>query len=324
MTTPFRTHQRRRAGACAAVVAALATIIGAGAATAVPAFADAGSGTTTTSTPPTTVAPAAVTTTSIPRDANRLDWIQANAARLIANRVASLGIALKVVQGDSFLGADGTTLATELQTDISGLQALGTTISGDTSAQQAAQGRAEIFSQFRVYLLVLPVVHDVITVDRVTGVLLPAVQSAITKLQGDENSSNQSVIGPLVADIQTQAQIATSATAGLSAQLMAFTPAQWDANHKLLSNVGSDIRSADRALQLADKDVKQAERYLEHAGNSNGNGGGPLGHRRHHGPGTSTSTTSTTVAPTVTSPSTSSSTTSTTTTSTTTTPPLVG
>jgi hypothetical protein len=296
MTYQPRARQRWQAGACF-TLAALATVAGAIATTAVtstPALADV----TNSATPTSTVAPAAATTsTTIPADVvNRLAWVKANSARLIANRVTSLNAAITVVQDLSYLGPDGTTLVTGMQTDITGLQALGTTIAGDLTVPTAAQGRAEIFTQFRVYLLVLPVTRDVAAADRVANVLLPAVQKAITQLQAEEGPSNQSVLGPLVSDMQAQAQTATTTTSGLSAQLLAFTPSEWDSNHHLLLNAALDIRNADRALQAADKDMRQAERYL------NTGRLGRLGHRGHgHGQGATTTTTSTTVAPTTTS-----------------------
>jgi len=340
MTHPSRKQQRWQTGACAALITALATVAGALAATTAPAMADSGNAGTTT----TTVAPAATTTTapatttvpagpnSTPGDPSRLAWIQASSAHLIANRVAALDAAIAVVQKLSFLGTDGTTLVANMQADISGLQALGTTIAGDTSVEQAAQDRGLIFSEFRVYLLVLPVVRDVVVVDEVTNVELPAVQDAITKLQGLETSSNQSFLGPLVTGMQTQVQIATSATAGLNTQLLAFTPSQWDANHRLLANVNSDLRAADGALRLAARDLEQAERFLDnggrgrrhHHGHGHGHGGGNGG---GYGDGTTTTTsTTTTTDPTTTDPTTSTTTTSTTSTSTTTTTalPLAG
>jgi hypothetical protein len=266
MTHQFRGRQRWQAGACCALVATLATVAGALATTIAPALADpsgaAGSAATTTST---TVAAAATTTSTIPANvdpAGRTGWVKANAARLIANRVASLNAAINVVQSLSFLGPDGTTLVTNMQTDVSGLQALGTTIAGDPTVQQAIQDRKEIFTQFRVYLLVLPVARDVAAADRVNNLLLPAVQKAVTQLQGQETSSNQDVLGPLVTDMQTQAQVASAATSGLPAQLLAYTPSQWDANHQLLSSTRTDIRTADRALSTAGREFKRAERYL--------------------------------------------------------------
>ena len=174
------------------------------------------------------------------------------------------------MQGDAFLGGDGTSLVNLMQADISALDVLGTDIAGDTTVAQVNINVDAVFG-LRVYDLVLPVVSDVIQVDRVTNVRIPALNQAINTLRGDVNSSNQGVLGPLVNDMQTQAQTATSATSGLSAQLLAYTPAQWDANHGLLNNAGPDIRTANRVLAIANRDLQKAERYLRNGAR-----------RRHH------------------------------------------
>lgn len=144
--------------------------------------------------------------------------------------------------------------------------------------------RSLIFSEFRVSRLVPPTAHDFIDVDRVVNVELPAVQEAIIELQGLKTSSNQAVLGPVVSGMQEQDQMAIAATPGLSAQLLAFTPARWDADHSLLSGLGSDIRAANRALQVADKVLNQADRYLEDGRYSHrGHGPGDKGEGRGHG-----------------------------------------
>jgi hypothetical protein len=159
-----------------------------------------------------------------------------------------------------------------MQADITGLQAIGTAIAGDTTVAQVNANDGLVFG-YRVYDLVLPVVSDVVQIDRIANVRIPALNQAITTLKADLNSSNQGVLGPLVNDMQTQAQTATSATSGLSAQLLAYTPAQWDANHGLLSNAGTDIRTANRVLAVANNDLQKADRYLR---------SGRLG-QHHHG-----------------------------------------
>ena len=54
-------------------------------------------------------------------------------------------------------------------------------------------------------------------------------------LAGTAAAGSAGVIGPLVTDMQTQMQTAAAATSGLSGQLLAFTPAEWDANHSLFA-----------------------------------------------------------------------------------------
>jgi hypothetical protein len=275
MTHQLRGRQRWHAGAGAALAAMLAAVAGTLASTTAPASAD--------STPSSTSAPAVTSTTGVPADvSNRLAWIKNDSARLIANRVKSQETAINVVQGKSYLSTDGTTMVSGMQAVITSLQALGTKIAGDPTVSQALEDRALIFTQYRVYLLVLPIVNDVIRIDYIDNVTLPTLNAAITQLKSDENSYNEGVIGPLVTDMTDQVQIATSATSGLSAQLLAFTPAEWDANHGLLSNAGTDIRITNRALEVANKDLQEADRYLRR---------GTPGRRGHHGHGSPTPTT---------------------------------
>jgi hypothetical protein len=188
-----------------------------------------------------------------------------------SDRISSLDWAIKTVQGEPFLGGDGTTVVNGMQADISALEALGTAIAGDTTVTEVGINIDAVFG-LRVYDLVLPVMGDVIQVDRVTNVRIPALDQDITTLKDDLNSSNQGVLGPLVNDMQTQVGTAASATSGLSAQLLSYTPPQWDANHGLLNNAGTDIRTANRVLDVANNDLQKAERYLRNG----------AAFRRHH------------------------------------------
>jgi hypothetical protein len=206
-----------------------------------------------------------------------LNRAKAYAAALILERLNSLQFAIKKVQGDNFLGSDGATLVSDMQADITGLQTLGTTIAGETTVGEVDASIALIFNEFRVYHLMLPVAGDVVIVDNAVNVKLPALASSISLLQGAENSSNEGVLAPLIANMQSQSGIITGATGGLSAELLSYTPAEWNANHNLLGGASAEIRVMARAFGTADKDWQEASRYL-----------------RHHGGGGSTTTTSTT------------------------------
>ncbi len=237
------------AAAGVALVATLATVAGSLAPTVSTAFA---------STTPT-----AAPTDAIPNWSNSLSEIKALAAEAISIRLNALGAAIKTVQGDSFLGADGTTLVNDMQSDITGLQALGTKINGDTTVAEAIADADLIFTEFRVYYVMLPVVHDVSTIDHAVNVDLPALSKDITTLQGEENSSNQPFIGPLISGMQSEVQIATGATTGLVAELLAYTPAEWDSNHRLFSTAQTAIQTADKAVDYANDYLARANKYLQ-------------------------------------------------------------
>jgi hypothetical protein len=235
-----------------------------------------GGGTTTTST-------TMPTTTSTTNPAG-LSKAQAYGEKLVTDRVNSLNSAIKGVQGDPNLGSDGSALVTEMQADITGLEGLGTSISGATTVDEVNTYIAEIFSQYRVYDFLLPAVQDVVQVDSITNVKLPALTTAITDLTGKENSSNQGVLAPLVSNMQSQSSTATSATSGLSAQLLGFTAADWNSNHGLLNGARTQIFIANKALGTAWKDNQRANEYLRH---------------HHSGRGTTTTTTASTTTTTV-------------------------
>ncbi len=83
--------------------------------------------------------------------------------------------------------------------------------------------------------------------------------------------------------MQSQSGIITGATGGLSAELLSYTPAEWNANHNLLSGATAEIFVTGRAFVNANRDWQEASRYL-----------------RHHGGGGGTTTTSTTMPTTTT------------------------
>ncbi len=236
--------------------------------------------TTSTTAPPTsttTVPP--TTTTTTPGQSRELRRIKAEAAYQISIRVRELAGAIKGVQDRPWLGADGTTLVNDMQSDINGLEALGNKIQGDTTVPQAQADYALIFSEYRVYSFELPVVSGVIRADRITDISLPSLAKSIAKLQSEENSSNQGVLGPLIANMQQQSQIAANAVSGLSATLLSFTVAEWNANHGLLNGTTANLQVADRALQAAQRDLNEANNYLSH--HHGHSGGGPSHHGGH-------------------------------------------
>jgi|GEM_PF-2047119 len=246
---PLAVPPKRGKAAAAAFGLALATAAGSLAA-ASPALAQGDRG--------RAVGPAA----TVPRSAGRLSRIKAEAARWVTARARSLDQAMAAVQSYSFLGSDGTTLVANMRADVSGLEALDQKIQSDTTVAQAVADAADIFTQFRVYYLVLPVVSYVVATDRVDNVYVPALNSDISWLQSQENASDQAVIGPLVAGMQSQVQAAGSATSGLSAELLGYTPADWNANHGLLDPARSSVLTAERAVYTAEREYYEALRYL--------------------------------------------------------------
>jgi hypothetical protein len=186
-----------------------------------------------------------------------LAGIKAKAASDVTDRVNALSDAIAKVNGAKGLGSGQSTLAAYLGTDVMPLQQLDQTIQGDATLAQAAKDFGTIFSGYRVYALVLPAARIVADADRATTTAIPALSADATKAQARVNPANQSELQPLIDDLNSQIGATTTATNGLAGTVLAYTPAQWNANHGLLGPSRSSGQTAVGALTKARSDVRQ-------------------------------------------------------------------
>ena len=191
--------------------------------------------------------------------------IKAKAATDITDRVTSLNAAIGKVDAAKGLGASEATLASYLGTDIAPLQQLDQTIQGDSTVQQASHYFGTIFSDYRVYRLVLPAARIAADADHATTAAIPNLTADAAKAQARVTPANQATVQPLINDLNGQITTATNATDGLAATVLAFTPAQWDADNALLDGSRSSDRAATGALQKGRADVKQIVQDLRSA-----------------------------------------------------------
>jgi hypothetical protein len=186
--------------------------------------------------------------------------IKAQAATDIARRLAALSVAINDVTNSTAISAgDKTTLLATLNADVTGLTALGTTIANDTTAQQALMDFKTIFTGFRVYALALPQVHFAAAADTITVTVLPKLTDAQSKLAallaGADSGKNTPAVQALMTDLGNQITAITSETSGLSATVLAYTPAQYDANHALLSPSRASLAISRNDIKTARGDI---------------------------------------------------------------------
>jgi len=191
-----------------------------------------------------------------------LTGIKAKAATDITNRVNDLNAAISKVNAAKGLGSGQSTIATYLGTDISPLQQLNATIQGDTTVKQAAHDFSTIFTDYRVYVLVLPAARIAADADRATSTTLPALTADAAKAASHVNPRNSEFLQPLIDDLNHQISTASSAVNGLAATVLADTPPQWNANHALLSPARSAEQSADAAIKKGRSDVQDIVQVL--------------------------------------------------------------
>jgi hypothetical protein len=232
---------------CAAALASAAALGGAGTA--------AGGATTTGPTGTTGNGGAAGTSGSLTVPAT-LEGIKTKAATDITNRVNDLDSAISKVNAARGLGDGQSTIATYLGTDVSALQQLNATIQGDTTVEQAAHDFSTAFTNYRVYVLVLPSARIAAEADRATSTTLPALTADAAKATSHVNPRNSEFLQPLIDDLNHQISTASDALNGLAATVLADTPPQWNANHGLLSPARSAEQSADAAIKQGRSDVQ--------------------------------------------------------------------
>jgi hypothetical protein len=186
--------------------------------------------------------------------------IKARAAAAISRRLASLNQTIPQVTANSVItAADKATLLATLNGDVSGLTTLGQKIAADTTVAAATTDYQEIFLGYRVYALALPQVLYAEAADAITSTVLPRLRDADTTLAallaGVDSGKDTPAVQAAMTDLGQQIAAATTATNGISATVLAFTPAQWDANHALLHGPRQTLAGATKNVAKAKTDI---------------------------------------------------------------------
>jgi hypothetical protein len=191
-----------------------------------------------------------------------LSTMQAEAAAAITLRVNDLNAAIAKVNSAKNLGSEGSTLSAYLQSDIAPLQELGQQIAADTTVQAVQAAAPTIFTNFRVLRLVLPAAHDAGVATSMANGVIPELTADSTKAASHVSAANESTLDPLIADLNQQIIAATAVTSGLAGTVLAYTPAQWNANNELLTGAHSSVSGAATDVKNAYADLKEIRTAL--------------------------------------------------------------
>jgi hypothetical protein len=199
-----------------------------------------------------------------------LAGIKAKAASDITGRVNDLDGAIARVNAAKGLGSTQGILVSYLGTDIAPLQHLNQTIQADSTVEQAAHDFGTIFSDYRIYVLVLPASRIAAEADHAITTALPNLTADAAKAQARVTPANEVTLQPLINDLNSQIGAATRATDGLASTVLAFTPARWNADNALFDAPKSSDQIATSALEKGRADVTQIVQDLkvDHAATS--------------------------------------------------------
>jgi hypothetical protein len=188
-----------------------------------------------------------------------LGALQAKAATDITTRLDALNRTIPKVSANQIItAADRATLLATLNADVTGLAALAKTIAADTTTAQASADTKTIFATYRVFALAIPQVAYAAAAADITVAELPALidaQQGLAAVLEVETAKNTSAVAASMTDLGQQIAALTSSTNGLSGMVLAYTPAQYDADPGLLSAPRQTLASAQADVASAKNDI---------------------------------------------------------------------
>lgn len=206
-------------------------------------------------------------------DTAKIAKIKQEANAEINRRLSFLRNLLSIINASSKLSsADKTTLTAEVDNEISGpapygLINLQTKINADVTLSDIEADRTSIFTQYRVYLLILPKVNIVATADyqqqaeanltKFAGVL----QTRLTTLQ--QQGKNISSLQQELASMKSEVASASSQSSAAETNTMPLNPAGYDGNTSILVPYRQDVTTAHSSLVAARNDAQAIVKGIE-------------------------------------------------------------
>jgi hypothetical protein len=171
-----------------------------------------------------------------------------------------------VKQSSALTGVDQTALEAQISTDQTGLTALDKTIQGDSTFMQAHADCELIVTDYRVYVMLDPKIHEVIAADGVSKVN-STFETLIPELQSLINASSVSATVKAKAqadlnDLTSKVNASHTSISGVTASVINLTPSGWPGNQVDLKSARSNIQTARTDLAGARTDVSHILQLL--------------------------------------------------------------
>lgn len=203
----------------------------------------------------------AATSTSTPNSQARLQNIISRGNTEITRRLTILNtLSSKISTATKLSSSDQSTLTAEVTNEISGLTSLKTTLDGETQLSNAITDAQSIFTDYRVFALVVPQTYLVKTADdqqvaegKLTT-LATKIQSDITADQkaGKDVSALQTELNTLNSKVQAAQTISSTIETGV----LPLTPNDYNTNHEVLSGDRAQLKIAQGDIGTALSDAK--------------------------------------------------------------------
>jgi len=190
--------------------------------------------------------------------------IQRAGAEATDRRIDSLNVAIARVDGnDALTDDDRAAILNTLTADLDAMTDLAGQIAGDTTVADAAADYHAIFTDYRVYAVALPQSLYAASADALTGSILPRLQTVHDNLEarlaaGDPDPDLEALLD----EMQQKIQDAEAGAATIAADALAVTPADWNADHTVLTDIRAELRDAGQDARDAARDARQIAQGL--------------------------------------------------------------
>lgn len=202
---------------------------------------------------------------------NKLATIQARAVKEIVQREDTLGkLEAQVLSSTKLNSTDQSALSTELTSEASGLETLEGQIKADTTADQASTDEATIFTNYRVYAVMVPKVELLTIADNQQNIeakLTTLAASLQVKITADQTAgkdltdvaSAQTELTAMSAYISDAHQISTT----IESDVSPIVPNNWNANHNIFSGNRTQLTVAYNYNQKASSAANNIDSILK-------------------------------------------------------------
>lgn len=179
----------------------------------------------------------------------------------ITRRLSSLGNLSSLINSTTKLTAsDKSYLSNEVITETSGLNSLKAQLDADTTLSVAIANAGSIFSEYRVYALVLPKVWLVKTADieqNTESQLSAIAQKLQTRLtQNTSTITNLSTLQADLANMNSEISAAQVISSSIETNALQLQPSDYDSNHAVLNGDSSQLKTAHQDNVKAYSDAK--------------------------------------------------------------------
>lgn len=227
-----------------------AAVVGAGLVIATPAAAWAGP------RRPISTAPTAGSESPSDASGRTLDDLRTRCLAAIDVRLPALAAAKTALSGNDHVTDDhGAALVTDLDGTATRLRELAEQIKADTDLATLRDHCRSIFEDNRVFALVLPRVRLVAGADTATeagaklGDIAARLADAIAKAEGAGQDVSQAKLDLDLMKAHIASGVASAG--GVPGAVMGLTPADWNADHEVLTPARQSLRSARADLRVA-------------------------------------------------------------------------